>query len=195
MLDIPRSGDATDIYKRVDQILFSLVKRIVTAAGMPPSIITACTRYLTTMQYYNSFNTTLGQLHKRKSGIPQSCPLAMMIISMRAIRATPRLLTGDLSVLTESQYDEHNIHKGMDVTHEYKTTIGATTAPTKRYNFSTIPKAKLNLCSHIWHHLNCTTLVIVNTRDLRSHLNTTECMVAPTAAARIGQAIKTTRIQ
>ena len=79
---IPLPGAAAHSFKCFDQILLELVTHILTAAGMPPSIISAYTRYITHLMYYNSLGTTIGKPHRHKCGIPQGCPFSMLIIAL-----------------------------------------------------------------------------------------------------------------
>ena len=149
--DIPMSGAAADMFKCFDQILLELVTHILTAAGMPPTIISAYTRYITHLMYYNSLGTTIGKPHHHKCGIPQGCPFSMLIIAlllrpwilmMRQIPATPRLLADDILVLTQGQHHEVLLHTALDATHLYIASIGGKIASTKRYDFSTNRKKR-----------------------------------------------------
>ena len=75
-------GGVADIAKFFDQVRSTMLYRIAEAAGMPPKVPRAYKAYLETLIYYNVLAGGMGKPHKRKCGIPQGCPLSMLLTAL-----------------------------------------------------------------------------------------------------------------
>ena len=76
----PYAGRATDIFKCFDQIVRDLVYYLADVAGMPKKILNTYRRYQEALRTRNAVAGGLGTPYTRFMGIPQGCPMSMMII-------------------------------------------------------------------------------------------------------------------
>ena len=104
-------GGVADIAKFFDQIRRPLIYRLAEAAGMPPKVLRAYKGYLESLILYNALAGGMGKPYRKKCGIPQGCPLSMVmlalimrpwIVIMRAIPGVScYILADDVLVLAE----------------------------------------------------------------------------------------------
>jgi hypothetical protein len=99
------TGAVADIYKCFDQILRDLLKEQLDVGGMPRRISEPYLRFMDSLKVRNSLAGALGAPYQPEAGIPQGCPLSMMMIAyrlrpwimkMRAMQVTPRVLADDI---------------------------------------------------------------------------------------------------
>ena len=99
------SGGGVDVFKCFDQIVRELVYRLAGTAGMPSKVLSTYRRYQEALKTMNAVAGGLGQPYTRFMGIPQGCPMSMMIImlllrawiiEMRDTSVKPRGLADDL---------------------------------------------------------------------------------------------------
>ena len=76
------STGAADIYKCFDQLARPLLYHLMQVAGMPPRVIQAYRSYQEQLHIHNSLALGIGQSHQRPTGIPQGCPLSMMLVAL-----------------------------------------------------------------------------------------------------------------
>ena len=102
-------GGAVDLFKCFDQLMRLIIYIVLMIAGMPDEILTPYINYHENTHSYFFVHGCVGQPHRFKCGIPQGCPLSMMIVAllMRAwmlqiarLGAIPRALADDLLLLT-----------------------------------------------------------------------------------------------
>ena len=142
LTNTPFAGAASDIYKCFDQINRTLLYHILQIAGMPKNIISAYARYQEGLNVYNSLAAGLGEKHIRLNGIPQGCPLSMMIIALmtrpwmlvtRQCGATPRGLADDLLAIAAGHNHVQNLIKATEETHRFLEWFGAKVATNKQF--------------------------------------------------------------
>ena len=75
------TGAAADIHKCFDQIVRPLLYHLALIAGIPRRILFAYATFMELVLVQNSVAGGLGKLYRRKCGIPQGCPLSMVIIA------------------------------------------------------------------------------------------------------------------
>ena len=150
--------------------------------GFPLPILIAYTNFQENVTYRNNLAGSIGRPHRRACGIPQGCPLSMLFVAvimrpwvgmMTTLGLTPRVLADDILLIAEGPEGYAKFQSHFDTTHDYIHTMGATLAPSKSYAFATHNTTRAWLKSHIWTHLNQTIKVVLHTRDLGNHINTT----------------------
>ena len=75
-------GGVADIAKFFDQIRRPLVYKLAVAAGMPPKVLRAYKNYLENLTLYNALAGVMGKPYRKKCGIPQGCPLSMVMVAL-----------------------------------------------------------------------------------------------------------------
>ena len=75
------TGGSTDIHKCFDQIMRSLLYRHVEDAHFPAEILNAYRSFHEESWYYDTLAGALGEAHQHPCGIPQGCPLSMLIVA------------------------------------------------------------------------------------------------------------------
>ena len=75
-------GGVADIAKFFDQVRRPLLYKMAEAAGMPPNALRAYKAYLEALIAYNVLAGGIGRPHKRMCGIPQGCPLSMVMVAL-----------------------------------------------------------------------------------------------------------------
>ena len=78
----PFCGGVADIAKFFDQLRRLLVYKVAEAAGMPTGVLLAYKAFAENLMIYNSLAGGLGQPYARRCGIPQGCPLSMMLVAL-----------------------------------------------------------------------------------------------------------------
>ena len=145
-------GGAADLMKCFDQISRPLAKYILQLAGLPSIIIEPYFNMLDNLTIYNSFNQHLGQPHHHPAGIPQGCPMSMMVltlllrpwlIDMKQRELHPRTLADDVLLLANSQaHAPPHLHhstrfiEGFQQTLIFFADLGARISPHKSLTFS-----------------------------------------------------------
>ncbi len=101
------TGGSTDIFKYFDQLQREFMLELCRLGGFPPGPLLAYSSFHAQCCYYNTIAAGLGAAHFHPCGIPQGCPLNMMLVShlvhpwacgVRALGAVPRCLADDLLV-------------------------------------------------------------------------------------------------
>ena len=78
---IDYTGGSADIFKCFDQVDRQLLYKMLQKAGFPTRILNAYKQFIEHHMTYNAVASGLGTGHKRENGIPQGCPLSMMLIA------------------------------------------------------------------------------------------------------------------
>ena len=107
------------------------------------------------------------------------------ILQMRRMEAKGRILADDILVKAEGDHHYATFEDAYDRTHKYLHSMGAKVAPAKSFVFSTDRKARGRLANKVWPELHATVPVVLHTRDLGSHLNTTKARRAVTLTRRL----------
>ena len=81
MAGIQFCGGTVDIAKCFDQINPCLVEALAKLAGMPSRVLQPYLRYRSTLIVHNAIAQGIGVGYSRRCGIPQGCPLSMLIIA------------------------------------------------------------------------------------------------------------------
>ena len=74
-------GGSIDLFKCFDQIIRPLMYIILIIGGFPLNILTAYANYHDSCSYYFFFANHVGKPHKHPCGIPQGCPLSMVLVA------------------------------------------------------------------------------------------------------------------
>ena len=123
-----------DIHKCFDQLVRDLVYHLMREAGCPENIVTAYKSYLENLIVHNSVDGHLGEGHKHLCGIPQGCPMSMMVIAlcmrpwvlkMKDMDVQPRVLADDLLVVADGPRHAVLAEAALDTTHSMLHAMGA----------------------------------------------------------------------
>ena len=152
---------------------------------------------MSNLEVHNMVAGSLGSPHKHPCGIPQGCPLSMMLIAfllrpwisvMKNIGAIPRILADDILVFAKGLDHEAVFLRAFEATHVFFDDIGAQLAPSKSTTFSTVRTTRAKLRKHMWKTTGTLIACVLHARDLGSHMNTGARMCAPTLTARLEEA-------
>ena len=117
------SGAGVDVFKCFDKIVRELVYSLAGTAGMPSKVLSSYRRYQEGLTTRNAVAGGLGQPYTRYMGIPQGCPMSMMvimlllrawIIEMRSTDAKPRDLADDLLMVASGENHGDLIVEAVD---------------------------------------------------------------------------------
>ena len=193
------SGGVADIAKFFDQIRRSLMYKMAEAAGMPPQVLRAYKEYLEALVLYNALAGGMGKPYRKKCGIPQGCPLSMLmvalimrpwIVMMRTIHGVScYILADDVLLLAEGASMVGKLAEALNATHEYLNDMGAKVAPAKSYNFTSSKKAAAWLTQTTWDHIGAKIKVDTDFRYLGAHLTTRHSPTSATMDARLEKAL------
>lgn len=176
-----------------------LVYRMLRMAGMPTPILRAYRNYLEQLVTYYVIAGGLGTGRKRKCGIPQGCPLSMMVVALmmrpwilmvRCMGMQPRVLADDVLMIARGPSMLSKFAAALNATHGYLHAMGAKIAPAKSYNFASTKAAAVWLAETWWEHIQAAIQVVKDFRYLGVHLATQWCRVYTTLAARGSKAIE-----
>ena len=190
------TGGAADILKCFDQIVPSLALALLRKAGMPALVLRTYAEFLTNLVIYNALVGGLGKPRTLHCGIPQGCPLSMMIIAimmlawvnlMRAKGLHPRVLADDIMLLAFGEDHLRRFQSGFNATLGYIADMGGKVAASKSYVFSTHTTARAFLKQHNWPIINAAVKVVSHIRDLGAHLNLSAKAQGPTQTKRVVQ--------
>ena len=176
------SGASFDIHKCFDQLLRMLIYFVAMLAGCPTRILTAYFAYLESCYVHYSIAGHIGKAHRRPCGIPQGCPLSMMLVAllmrpwvqeMKAMNISPRTLADDLMLVVIGNDHIMTLVNGINATLQHIKCMGGRVASHKRNNFSTSAKYAQWLAKNNWRSVQATIPVVSDLRDLGSHLHIT----------------------
>ena len=148
MRGIPFAGAGVDVFKCFDQIIRDLVYRLAGTAGMPSKVLDTYRRYQEGLTTMNAVAGGLWEPYKRFMGIPQGCPMRMMVImlllracivEMRATDVKPRDLADDLLMVASGEQHCTQIIDAVEKAYEYMHGMGAKVATQKSITFSSSP--------------------------------------------------------
>ena len=195
------SGSAADIYKCYDQMSRPLIEVVLTAAGCPSRVVKPYIQCISNLNVYNSIGGHLGKAHQHPCGIPQGCPLSMMVLGLtmrpwilkcRTLNVTPRALADDILTLAQGYNHLQHTIIATEFTFRYLKDIGAKGAPNKSYTFSSCPTSRKYLSNITWKTTNTTIKTTTSTRDLGGHLSTSTSLKSNTLNQRLRDARTTT---
>ena len=180
MTGTPFSGAGVDVFKCFDQIVRDLVYYLADVAGMPNKILNTYRRYQEALQTRNAVAGGLGTPYTRFMGIPQGCPMSMMIImlvlrawiiEMRATKVKPRDLADDLLMVASGPEHGEHIADAVENAYQYLQDMGAKVASNKSILFSSCPTTRRKLRCKTWK-CGSRIPVVGHARDLGAHLAT-----------------------
>ena len=186
-------GGVADIAKFFDQIRRKVVYTMASHAGMPKNILVAYTAYIENLLLYNCLAGGVGRPHKRKCGIPQGCPLSMMMVAlimrpwielMKTVGVACIILADDVLILAQGRWMLSLFAKAIDLTHHYLQAMGPRVAPDKSYNFASTQVATRWLQETWWPHIGNYIEVVKDFRYLGAHLSTRASTRSPTLNKR-----------
>ena len=193
----PFAGGATDIVKCFDQIDRDLLCVVAEKAGMPSKVLETYRSFMSPLKIHNTIVGWIGAPHDRKCGIPQGCPLSMMMIALllrpwvhvvKKVGATPKVLADDILVVASGNRCTAVYASALDLTHQYMEDIGAKVSIKKSFNFASHKAARKWLGTTVWPTLKSQIAVLSNFRYLGAHISIGTRMANSTQTARINKA-------
>ena len=195
LLGTEYAGGMVDIAKCFDQINRELVEQLALEAGVPPGLMDAYMRYQNQLSVHNSVAGGIGKGFRRRTGIPQGCPLSMQwmalilrpwIVMQKEAGNIPRVLADDILLLSEGQEKlMHRFAGALDATHTYLIDMGAVVAPDKNSNFASTEAPRKWPRETYWKKLGPAIAVVENFRYLGAHMNIARKNTAETLKQRI----------
>jgi hypothetical protein len=169
------AGGAADMYKCFDQVNGLMIYTFLDMAGLPDRILKPYMSCIDNFTIFNCFAEHTGIDHKHPVGIPEGCPLSMLIIAlsarpwilaMKQQSVIPRVLADDIMVIADSHQAsdcENHIDKfvsAFNFTLQYFQHFSARIAFQKSYIFSSHASARCTLKSYFLgascSHYTCT---------------------------------------
>ena len=178
-------GGVADVMKFFDQLRRDLIYLILRYAGLPEKILQPYSLFLDHLTLYNSVAGGLGTPHQRLCGIPQGCPMSMMVVAlimrpwamlMHSCGVLCYLLADDVLILAHGPQMLDKFVNALDATHSYLQQMGATIAPDKSYNFASNDKASRWLQNTFWSGIQGGIQVVA---DFRYRGGTSLCQSLP----------------
>lgn len=114
--------------KCFDKVERQLLYKLAEVAGIPTGIITAYKNYQEHIYVYNTIHGGIGNGFKRRTGIPQGCPLSMMFTAlllrpwaqmMDEMKVQPRLLADEMLLVTIGSGHLTRFKKALNATHTH----------------------------------------------------------------------------
>ena len=195
---VPYCGGAADIFKFFDQIVRALVYQILALAGMPTQVLDAYRRFLEALITHNVVAGGVGHGQSRRCGIPQGCPLSMMVVAilmrpwivrMRGLQLQVKVLADDVLLLARGTDMVRTFANALRDTHRYLIAMGAKVAPSKSFNFASCKLARDWLQETWWEEIGAFINVQMDFRYLGTHLSTQVVRRHTTLAARAQKAL------
>ena len=193
------TAGSVDLMKCFDQILRPLLFALLRHSNFPPRLLCAYTSFINNISVQNSICGHVGDPHQHACGIPQGCPLSMLMVAFlmkpwveltASVGCSPRVLADDILVAAHGTDHQRHFHHAFSLTLEYIQDIGATIAPDKSYLISTNRVTRKWLRSVTWPQVGGASIPVQShVRDLGTHLCTTEGKASTTLAARARKAI------
>ena len=136
---------------------------MLSLAGMPKPVLHVYSKFLEELVAYNTIGGGVGHGQRRRCGIPQGCPLSMMVVALimrawvqmaKAQGATPRVLADDVLIVAKGEDMLKVFARTLNATYEYLQAMGAKIAPNKSYNFASTKSARMWLRYTWWKHID-----------------------------------------
>lgn len=165
---------------------------------MPAGILNAYNYCKEELVIYNTIARGVGKPYSRRCGVPQGCPLSMILIAlmmrpwvalMLALDLVPWILADDICFASYGKDMFAAFTNGMHVTHVYLYHMGATLAPTKSYNFASTRYAGQWLAATMWPSIPGPVAVLNDFRYLGAHISITGKTNGRTLTNRFRKAI------
>ena len=182
-----------------EQLRRELIYLILRYAGLPARILEPYSLFLDHLTLYNSIAGGLGTPHQRLCGIPQGCPMSMMVVAlimrpwvmlMQSCGALCYLLADDVLILTHGPQMLDKFVKALDTTHCYLQQMGATIAPDKSFNLASNDNASRWLQNTLWSGIQGGIQVVADFRYLGAHLCAKASLKSSTLTARLDKAMQ-----
>merc|ERR1712218_145265 len=126
---------------------------------MPTKILDAYEAFQEHLVIHNQIGHTIDTPHQHRCSIPQGCPFSMALVAllvrpwlscMRANQVEPRVLADDLFMYASRQRHAATAVKGMNISRQYFTDLGAKVASNKCFVTSTCPTTRARLRLMKW---------------------------------------------
>ena len=172
-------GGTVDIAKCFDQVNPRLVEDMARLAGMPSRVLNTYLRYHSSLIVHNTVAQGIGIGYVRRCGIPQGCPLSMLIIALitrpwvviaKSHGLIPSILADDLFLLSFGDNMCTRFADMLNRTHRYLHDMGAKVAEGKSFNFASNNTASDWLKNTLWEVIGASIEVVDNFRYLGAHL-------------------------
>ena len=156
---IPYLGGALDLFKCFDQIIRLLLYAILLIGGFPPRILHAYMMFHERALVHYYINGSIGVGHRHKCGIPQGCPLSMLIVAflhrawcnqMIYFGLVPRTLADDILLCASGHTSLYIFQYGFQQTIHHLQEMGGRIASTKSLLFATSSQYRGWLASKVW---------------------------------------------
>jgi hypothetical protein len=165
---------------------------------MPNGILKAYKLFQEDLSIFNAIAGGLGMPYKRRTGIPQGCPLSMVIVALilrpwmieiMQLGMKPRTLADDILIIAQGPNHFNSLVKGVTATHRFLLDMGARIAPEKSTLFSTDAASRNWMSNHLWGDSEVKIGVVKSFRDLGGHLNVGSNSYSKTLIKRMVKAI------
>jgi len=168
---------------------------------MPSKVLNTYRRFQEKLQTRNAVAGGLGTPYTRYMGIPQGCPMSMMIImlvlrawiiEMRATKVKPRDLADDLLMVASGPGHGEHIAEAVEMAYQYLQDMGAKVASSKSILFSSCPATRKKFRAKTWK-CGCRIPVVRHAMDLGAQLATSNRGYAKTLRTRLKVSTKMVR--
>ena len=195
------TAGSVDLMKCFDQLLRPLLFALLWRCNFPRPLRTAYQAFLDNLVIHNVVCGHIGEPHRHPCGIPQRCPLSMLMVAfmfkpwvnmLSAKQAVPRVLADDIMVAAHGPEHLSSFVYAFDLTLAYIQDIGAAIAPQKSYLLSTNRVARKRLRTLEWQSIGGARIpVYLHARDLGTHISSTEGKAGTTLVRRASKALGT----
>ena len=193
------TAGSVDLMKCFDQLLRPLLYALLQKGNFPKPVLTAYRSFLENMQVHNVVCGHIGKSHRHACGIPQGCPLSMLMVAflfrpwvnmVKTMSATPRILADDILVAAHGPTHFDTFTASFESTLTYIHDIGAAVAPDKSFLLSTNRVTRRSLRQLQWQAIGGAQIPVrLHVRDLGTHISTMERKVTTTLVVRAKQGV------
>ena len=198
----PFTIGSADIFKCFDQIQRDIIYAMAARLGMYPHVLDAYARFQEALDMHNTIAGGLGRAFTKLCGIPQGCPLSMLIIAMamlpwvqmmHEIKVIPRILADDILIATNGHMHLKQFVHAMNLTHLYILDIGGKIAPSKSRILTNDKAANDWLNDYTWKHVKQNIPTTAHMRDLGAHIFVAQWRKDNTLSQRMNLVCQITR--
>ena len=163
------TAGSVDLMKCFDQLMRPLLFALLRKAHFPKSVLTAYQGFLENLRVYNTVCGHVGEPHAHPCGIPQGCPLSMLMVAfmfrpwvnmVKTLGGVPRVLADDILVAAHGPAHLQTFASAFHSTLCYIQDIGATIAPDKSFLISTNRVTRKQLRCWRWQALGHTVIPV-----------------------------------
>ena len=169
-----------------------------TRMGFPPKVLQTYTKFIEALKIHNTIPGGIGTPCTRQCGIPQGCPLSMLMIAIlmtpwvqmaKANNTSPKVLADDILLLASGEHCTKHFANMLDKTHIYLIDIGANISTPKSFNFASHQSHRTWLTNTFWPTIKANITTLKSFRYLGAHINTTTKLNNATTKSRLNKAL------